>query len=1631
MNLTSRIINNFIKIKAMKKSLTFRTLALLLTFFVTGIGYSQHFTPVWTGNPYQSMAFIIQNATIDGVAVEAGDEIAVFDVTSGGTSICVGAVVLTGTPAPSSPASFPAAHEEIGGDGFITGHTIVYKIWDNSESEEISIVAATYFGPPFDEVYTPQGSALVTSLAGSSAISTTAATLNTCAGTVAVPVEVSSLTDISVISLILNYDNTNLTFTGTDNVNPVLTGLTTSENNGEITIWLSITPAINMAAGTLLDLVFTAGTVTTQTTANLTWDDVNSYYENGGGTTMEAVFNNGVVTIDPLPGDAGDITGAIEVCQGTLAESYQVAAIPYATTYNWELNPAIAGTLNGGGTDITIDFSATYSGQVTLSVYGTNTCGDGTSSSLTIDVIAEPTADAGTDATICEDAPYTLAGVASNHQSVLWQSSGDGSFNDATLLNAIYTPGANDISAGTATLTLTANAISPCAVNATDNMVITIQELPTAGAGTDATICEDDTYTLSGTATNQLSILWSTAGDGTFDDATALTATYTPGVNDKVNGFATLTITSQAIAPCGSAASDNMVLTIQGLPEADAGQDAVICETDSYTLSGSVTNPESVMWSTAGDGSFDNASSLTAIYTPGATDISNGSVTLTLSVTSVSPCTTGTSDEMTITIQHAPTANAGTDATICSDVVYNLSGTASNQQSILWSTSGDGTFDDATALTAAYTPGTADISSGSAILTITAYATTPCGVNATDNLTLTITEAPSAYAGADDAVCETTPVYTLSGIASNEASILWTGGDGTFDDATLLNATYTAGAGDLTAGSVTLTLTAYPNSPCAANAIDNMVLTYAVLPTADAGPDDEICLNTPSYQVAGATASNYTTVLWTTSGDGSFADATLLNPVYSPGTNDRTAGTVDLTMTATSVSPCDVSDVMTLTFAVLPTANAGADASICEDATYMLSGTATDYSALLWTTSGDGSFDDATSLTAIYTPGTNDITSGSATLTLTSYASFPCVDNDSDDMVLNIGLLPIANAGADDEICLNTSDYLIAGATAANQSSVLWTTSGDGTFNNATLVNPTYTPGSGDIANFSVTLTMTANATTPCSANDVDSMVLNFALLPTANAGPDGEVCESDNYMLSGSYQHASSVLWSTSGDGTFDDATSESAIYTPGSSDITNGNVDLTITAFAQLPCSNDATDVMTLNIMLLPIVDAGIDDAICASSDFFTTNGSTAGDVSTTLWTTSGDGSFDDATQLITNYNPGPNDLTNEVVTLTLTASPVAPCANTTFDQMELTIQPTPTSNAGSDATICENETHTLNGSATNYDHVYWTTFGDGTFNDPFLMNATYTPGSQDIISGSVTLEMFAYSIVPCYGEIGDEMLLTIQSLPQANAGDNGETCFDSPYQLNGSANNYADIFWSTSGDGTFDDIALLNALYTPGPNDIENGTVDITLTATPSTSACSGNATDSMTLSINDYPDQPQIPEGPTAIDLDLVTSSEYTIAEVPNAISYEWILEPATAGTIEGTGLTGTAYWSSDYTGIAANIHVVAINNCGETASENLGISLSPVGISTNTLNDARITLAPNPSTGRFNITIEGISEEVDLTISNSNGQVVYQEKLINTLDQSIHPVDISANPSGIYYLKFVSNDVVETRKVIIK
>jgi len=1101
-----------------------------------------------------------------------------------------------------------------------------------------------------------------------------------------------------------------------------------------------------------------------------------------------------------------------------------------------------------------------------------------------ISVANAASASAGPDATICQGSDYNLSSAsAGNYTSVLWTTSGSGTFSNPAAVNPVYSPSNSDIIDGTVTLTILAVSASPCP-NATDQMVLDISRQAIVTAGLDATICEGSSHTLSTAfAVSATGYLWATSGDGTFNDATILNPVYTPGVADISSGTVILTLTAFSAAPCGPS-GDLMVLSISQQASANAGVDATICEGSTYTLA-DATAPDAstVLWTTSGTGTFNNAALVNPVYTPSPNDILDGFVTLTMTVTSASPCP-GDIDPMVLTISRQAIVNAGVNATICEGSSYSpVTALAVNATSILWTSDGDGSFDDATILNPLYTPGTTDIAAGTVTLTLTAQSATPCGP-ASDVMVLTISQQASAYAGLDATICEGS-VYTLADATAPDAStVLWTtSGTGTFNSAALVNPVYTPSPNDILDGFVTLTMSVTSASPCTGD-VDQMLLNINRLAVVSAGFDAAICEG-QTFTPVTASATNAVSLLWTTSGTGTFDDATVLYPVYTPGAADITAGTVMLTLTAPSAFPCPVAtDNMILTVSPQAIAFAGADAVICEGSTYSLAdAVATNAANILWTTTGTGTFNNQTIANPVYTPSPNDILDGFVTLTMIVNSDPPC-GGDFDEMVLTISRQANVYAGPDVSIC-NAIPYIVSGATGQYATSLLWTTSGTGTFDDATTLNPEYTPGPEDLTAGSVTLTLTAQSSAPCGP-DSDAMILTISQQATAYAGADNIICEGSVYAIGdATTTNATSVLWTTSGTGLFNNPTLVNPTYIPSPNDIQDGFVTLTMFVNSAAPCIG-VSDAMALTISRQAFVNAGANATICEGSDYAVIS-ATQQFTTGILWTTSGTGTFDDPTLINPVYTPGASDLAAGTVTLTITGQSAAPCTPVS-DDMILTISSQATAYAGADIIICEGPAYTLaDASATDAVTIIWTSSGTGFFNNPALINPTYIPSLSDIQDGSVTLTMFVTSASPCPGA-SDVMVLGISRQAAVDAGQNAAICEGSSFSLSGATSqNATSLLWTSSGTGTFDDATLLNPEYTPGADDIQAGTV--TLTITGQSAAPCGPDSDQMVLTISHQA------SANAGADNIICEGSTYTIADATavNAVTVYW--------TTTGTGV----------------------------------------------------------------------------------------------------------------------------------
>ena len=138
--------------------------------------------------------------------------------------------------------------------------------------------------------------------------------------------------------------------------------------------------------------------------------------------------------------------------------------------------------------------------------------------------------------------------------------------------------------------------------------IVNVYEAPGAVAGNDMIICADATVTLStDTAWAYSSMVWTTTGDGTFSNETAIHPTYFPGTTDILSGTVTLILTANGLiasATCEPAV-DSMKIRLSN-PAIAMSKNDLLCYNDSSgwisaTVSGGI---EPYIYSWTGPGTF-------------------------------------------------------------------------------------------------------------------------------------------------------------------------------------------------------------------------------------------------------------------------------------------------------------------------------------------------------------------------------------------------------------------------------------------------------------------------------------------------------------------------------------------------------------------------------------------------------------------------------------------------------------------------------------------------------------------------------------------------------------------------------------------------------------------------------------------------------------------------------------------------------------------------------------------------------------------------------------------------------------------------------------------------------------------
>ncbi|MEI6900197.1 MAG: gliding motility-associated C-terminal domain-containing protein, partial [Bacteroidota bacterium] len=646
----------------------------------------------------------------------------------------------------------------------------------------------------------------------------------------------------------------------------------------------------------------TSGVTYSSNSVTVTWDSTGvqsvsvNYSDSSGCNGTPAIFNVFVDSL-PIPG----LSGPVIACVNSVWNNYTTES--GMTNYHWIVSSGGTIVAGGSSSDNSVSVIWNISGNQSVSVTYINSLGcmaqPATNLGVTVDTYPGAAGNILGLSPVCaatQNLQYSVQPIT-NASSYFWTFpmgfnivSGNGT--NAVIVDVqmsatqgtIKVYGSNDCGNGTPSPPF------PVAVNMP----------PVANAGPDQDICPGIPFTITqANAANYSSIEWFSNGSGSLQGNSTLTPVYTTGPSDSATVVLTMIVNGNS--PCTNDTS-TVNLLVKTKASVNAGQDVSSCGMLPVDLALShANNYTSLQWSTSGSGTFSDPSALHPNYYPGISDISNGTVVLTLTGYSNLPCPSD-SDQLVVNLKKPVSVFAGHDTTVCDGrKLYINKADAENYSSLEWKTTGDGHFSDPYSLNSLYFPGPGDKNSGGTMLLFTAGGNPPC-VAADDTLKLTFSPAPAVMAGPDGNIC-IGQTYTVNGAtASNSAGLHWTlEGSGTLENGTTLSPTAIALIGE---SSLTLTLFTQGLSTCSDSIVsDQMWIHIYPPPTATAVQEFSIKYDsTANLTCLGADGSGIYIFKWVP--ESLLVDPTIRNPETVNLTND----TIFIVTVTDSLTGCSASD---------------------------------------------------------------------------------------------------------------------------------------------------------------------------------------------------------------------------------------------------------------------------------------------------------------------------------------------------------------------------------------------------------------------------------------------------------------------------------------------------------------------------------------------------------------------------------------------------------------------------------------------------------------------------------------------------------------------------------------------------
>jgi gliding motility-associated-like protein len=563
----------------------------------------------------------VQNPSIPSATTAAAGVYTVTINVSGCTATASTTIVVNATPTVSAGNAVSIC---AGASTTLTASGAATYSWTPTTGLTSPAAASTAASPSANTTYTVTG----TSAAGCTATSSVVITVNTAPTVTSSPVSIcaggstpitangastyswspsAGLSAATGASVTFNGSaNTTYTISGTSvggctatttvlatvNALPTITGNNAAVcNSGSVQVTAggantySWSPATNLSGTTGATVTFTAGTTTTYTVT---------------GTNSNGCTNTHTITVSVSNGLTVGAGADQQECQGTQITLSGTGA----NTYSWT-----GGVSNGQ------PFTPGV-GTTTYTVTGTDAAGCTGTDQVDVTINPNPTINGGIDQSFCAGQSTSLN--ASGGATYTW--------NNGVTNGATFTPN------GTNTYTVTGTSAAGC--TGTDQVLITVNPMPTVFAGNDVTVCTDETVTLTGSGADNYS--WNNG----ISNGTA----FTPNA-----GSTTYTVTGTTLAGCTG--TDQVIVTVEASPSVAFAPDVTFgCAPLTVNFTNNSANGTSCVWQ------MGTASPLTGCGTVSNTFVAGGCYDVTLTVTSANGCVSTLTATDLICVEDQPIA---------------------------------------------------------------------------------------------------------------------------------------------------------------------------------------------------------------------------------------------------------------------------------------------------------------------------------------------------------------------------------------------------------------------------------------------------------------------------------------------------------------------------------------------------------------------------------------------------------------------------------------------------------------------------------------------------------------------------------------------------------------------------------------------------------------------------------------------------------------------------------------------------------------------------------------------------------------------------------------------------------------